>query len=274
MRSRTALLHLYRTLSGLFLVLVTLFMVGPLVVIIGASLDGGDHSFLNFPPESLSLRWYLAIPGPYWQTLGTSLLLALACTGLSLVIGVPAALGIVRGSLPGRSFIASIFRTPLQIPAIVAGIAFLQAYYAIAGMTGLRLVDTFGGLLVAHMFIAVPYIVGSCVSVLYRFNNTLEEAAYSLGASPLSTFFKVTLPVIAPGVYAGSIYAFITSFDDVPISLLVGGSKYTTFPVYLFTSMQFDFNSSILAVSSVVIIISMAIMILAQRFSGIGTRRS
>lgn len=273
MRFGMIMQHFYRGLAGLFLAAVTIFMVGPLIVIVGASLDGGENSFMNFPPQELSLRWYLAIPAPYWRTLGTSLMLAIACTALSLAVGVPAALGIVRGSLPGRSLIASIFRTPLQIPAIVAGIAFLQAYYSLAGLLGFRIVDTFGGLLVAHMFISVPYIVGSCVSVLHRFNNTLEDAAYSLGASSLSTFFKVTLPVIAPGIYAGSIYAFITSFDDLPVALLVGGSKYTTFPVYLYTSMQFDFNSSILAVSSVVIIFSIAIMIVAQRFSGVGSRR-
>jgi len=260
---------LTRILVGGFVGLVILFMTAPLIVIVGASFDGGEHSFINFPPQNLSLRWYWAIPPRFIGALQLSLILALASTVVGLVLGIPAALGIVRGTLPGRHLIASIFRAPLQIPVVVAGIAFLQAYYALSAASGLRLADTFVGLLAGHVFITVPYIVGSVVAVLHRFNMRLEEAAYSLGASKVSTFFRVTLPIIAPGAYTGALYAFITSFGDVPISLFLGGAKYTAFPVEMFTAMQFDFNSAILATSTLIIAFSILLMLIAQRLSGV-----
>lgn len=260
---------LIRSLVGGFIGLVIIFMIAPLVVIVGASFDGGEHSFINFPPQDLSLRWYWAIPPRFISALQLSFILALASTFVGLLLGIPAALGIVRGTLPGRDFIASIFRTPLQIPVVVAGIAFLQAYYALSAVSGVRLADTFVGLLAGHVFITVPYIVGSVVAVLHRFNMRLEEAAYSLGASKTSTFFRVTLPIIAPGAYTGALYAFITSFGDVPISLFLGGAKFNAFPVEMFTAMQFDFNSTILATSTLIILFSILLMLIAQRLSGV-----
>ena len=254
-----------------YVMVVLIFLFSPLIIIIGASLDGSDHAFVHFPPRQLSLAWYLDIPARYLDALKFSILLGACSTVIACLLGIPAALGLVRGRLPGRELIASVFRSPLQIPVVVTGLAFLQAYYLILNAFGVTLIDTFAGILIGHVFITTPYVVGSVTAVLQNFDSRLEEAAYSLGASGPSTFFRVTLPVIMPGVYTGSIYAFINSFGDVPVSLFLGGSGYTTFPVEMFTAMQFDFNPRILAVSGLTILFSLMLTLLIQRFGGIGS---
>ena len=157
----------------------------------------------------------------------------------------------------------------MQIPTIVTGLAFLQMYYLFGDLTGLYAQGTFIGLLLAHLFVGIPYVVGTVVAVLQRFDNRLEEAALSLGASRWRSFWRVTLPVIMPGVYAGGLYAFMVSFGDVPISMLLSVPGYVTYPVELFYGMENDFNPAVLASSTIVIILSLVIMLIMQRLIGL-----
>jgi putative spermidine/putrescine transport system permease protein len=241
----------------------------PLVVVVGASFDGGSHAYLNFPPHDISLAWYWKIPPRYFETLWVSLELGVVAAVASTGLGVLAAMAFVRGRLPGRSAIAAVFRAPLQVPLIVTGFAFLQLYYVVAAWTGLYLMGTFVGLAIAHSFIALPYVFGTTVAVLEGFDDRLEEAALSLGATRWRTFRRVTLPLILPGAYAGSLYAFIVSFGDVPVSMFLAGTRYTTFPVELFYGIELDFDPAILALSTLTLAGSFAIIWLFQRAVGL-----
>ena len=252
---------------------VLVFLLAPVVVVVLASFDGGDpvagRAFLNFPPTSLSLQWYFSIQPRLFHSLWISFLVACFAAGVGTVIGVPAALGLVRGNLPGKTLLGALFRAPLQIPFIVIGVAFLQTYYLLGDALGLRLTGSFLALAVGHLFVATPYVIGSVGSVLFRFNANLEEAALSLGASRWRTFRRVTLPIIMPGIYAGALFAFMVSFGDVPISLFLASPKYATLPLEIFHSMEFDFDAAVLAISTLIVFASLVILWLIQKSVGL-----
>jgi len=261
-----------RILGTVWIVLVYGFLLAPLVVVAGASLNGGEFlAYVNFPPDRISLDWYFRIPPSQLLSLVHSFALATATMAIAILLGVPAAFGLVRAEFRGKAVVAALMRAPLQIPFAVIGVSFLQFYYVLGDATGLYLQASLPGLLIAHVFAAVPYVIGTVGAVLQRFNRRLEEAALILGASPWSAFRRVTMPVIMPGIYTGGLYAFMLSFTDVPIVLFLAGSDFTTFPVEVFHSFQFDFNPTILASSTLVMIGSLAVMLVAQRALGLDT---
>lgn len=245
------------------------FLLLPLLVVAGASLGRGDLPYVSFPPKGLSFHWYANVPGQYWSSVWVSLIVASGTAVASCALAIPAALGLVRARFAAKPIVAVLLRAPLQIPYIVVGIAFLQTYYLLAAATGLQLRNSYAGLILGHMFLATPYAIGSIVAVLSRFNPRLEEAAASLGASPCRTFRRVTLPIILPGVYAGALYAFIVSFGEVPVALFLGGPGRTTFPVEMFAAMQFDFSPALLAVSTIMLLVSFFVLLLVQRLVGL-----
>lgn len=248
-----------------------LFLLGPILFVMIASFDYGARAYVVFPPETFTLDSYRHISPRYWHALWISVAVACTCTVCACAIGIPAALGIVRGRFRGKGALLALFRAPLQIPGVVSGVAFLQAYYAIGTYTGWYANGTFFGFALAHVFAATPYVVGTLVSVLQRFDGALEEAALTLGASRLATFRQVTLPVLRPALFAGALYAFMISFCEVPMSVFLAGSSYVTFPVEVFNSMQMDFEPSILAISTLVTLASLVVVLLVQYAVGLGS---
>lgn len=247
-----------------------IFLLSPLVIVIGASLHRGTrYTVVKFPPEGISLYWFTQIPQSHWDALALSFGLAALASTLACLVGIPAALGLVRSNIPLKGLFSSIFRAPLQIPSIVTGVAFLQMYYLFGDLTGIYINGTFFGLLLGHLFVGIPFVVGTVGAVLQRFDTRLEEAALSLGASRITTFRRITLPVIMPGVYAGGLYAFMVSFGDVPISIFLSAPGFTTFPVELFYGMENDFNPAVLASSTLVILFSLGLLLLMQRIVGL-----
>lgn len=253
-------------------VLVTayLFLLGPIIFVALASFDYGQRAYVVFPPEQFTLDSYRKIPPRYFEALWVSIKLAGLTSFTACLIGIPAALGVVRCNLPGKSVLLALFRAPLQIPGVVSGVAFLQAYYAIGNITGWYATGSFIGLALAHTFAATPYVIGTLVAVLHRFDANLEEAALTLGATPWGTFRQVTLPVLKPGLFAGALYAFMVSFCEVPMSVFLTGASYMTFPVEVFNSMQFDFEPAILAISTLVTLLSLAVVVAIQSIVGLG----
>ena len=266
MRSVTA-----RYAGVVFILAFYTLLFAPLVVVVGASFDGAKGGFLNFPPRDLSLVWYRNLPFEYVRALFLSCELGVSAASISTVLGVAAALGLVRGHVPGKPLIAAMLRAPLQIPAVVIGLGFLQSYYLLGSMIGFNPGGTFVGLLIGHVFITLPFVIGTVVAVLRRFSMSLEEAAISLGATRWRTFRRVTLPIILPGVWSGALYAFIISFGDVPVSMLLAGEQTAPFPVAMFNAMQFDFNPAILAISTLVLTGSCLIIWLLQRILGLNS---
>lgn len=244
-------------------------LLGPIATVVWASFGDYPGSTVIFPPRHLSTIYYETIPRRYWESLALTTALASATTACACAIAIPAAFGIVRGSMPGKGVIMAVFRAPLQIPAVVSGVAFLQMYYFLNQSIGWFGVGTFLGLLFAHLFATTPYVIGTVVSVLQRFDVSIEEAAGILGASRWATLWQVTLPILRPGIFAGALYAFMISFCEVPMSVFLTGSRMITFPVEIFNSIQFDFQPPILAVSSIVAVVSAVVVWLVQHLIGL-----
>lgn len=245
------------------------FLLAPLVVVAIVSFSEAGRGGIVFPPKALTLRWYGSIEREYLTALLASVALAASSVVCCVLLGVPAALGLVRARWRGKAAFAAAFRAPVQIPAVVTGVAFLQFYYLIGDASGWYGAGTWPGLLVAHVFIGLPYVVGSVVAVVQRFNAQLEEAALILGASPWAVLRRVTLPVIAPGVYSGATYAFLVSFSDLPVALFLSSADVRTFPVLLFQAMDYEFDPTLLAVATIIIAASFAAMLLFQKWVGI-----
>jgi putative spermidine/putrescine transport system permease protein len=260
-----------RVLSMAWISATYVLLFAPLLVVIVASFNGGSFraGAVVFPPRHLSLDWYLATPFSHVHAFGVSLMLALVATALACLLALPAGLGLVRSSVPGREVIAALFRIPLQIPVVIIGLSFFYAYYAVDDAIGTNLAGSFVGLCIAHFFILSPFVIGSCVVILQRFDERLEEAAASLGASRWRTFRRVTLPVISPGLFAGAIYAFMVSFGDVPVSLFLAGSDTVPFPVAIFHSMEMDFDTRVLSSSTMAMALGLVMLLVVQKLIGL-----
>jgi putative spermidine/putrescine transport system permease protein len=250
-------------------VFVYVFLLAPFFVVAIASLEGSQAFFYNFPPRQLSLAWYGEIPVKYFRAFGVSLAVGAITALISGITGTAAALGLVRGRIRHQPLVQAVFRLPLQIPFVVTGVVFLQAYYRLVDVVGVNLAGSLSGMILAHVFVTIPYTVGAVSSVIVRMSPRLDEAAASLGASAWSTFRRVSFPLVRPGIFAGVLYAFIISFGDVPIAVFLAGSNTVTLPVEIFQSLQFDFNPAVLALSTLVVIFSLALIIVMQRVVGL-----
>jgi len=264
---------LLKAITVAYFATVFVLLLAPLVVVTGGSFSAPASenvamSYVQFPPERLTLKWYREIPATQYHALALSFGLGLCVALVSCVVGVPAALGLVRGRFPGKALVGAILRAPLQIPHVVIGIAFLQLYNAIGNVTGSYLQGTLFGLFLGHLFLATPFVIGSVGVVLQRFDPRLEEAAFILGASRWRTLRRVTLPVLMPGIFSGALYAFVVSFRDVPVALFLAASGRATFPVELFYSMEQDFNPSALASATLVTFFALVLLIVTQRIVG------
>ncbi len=263
--------NIERALAVSWMLLFLVFLLGPLVVVVGASFGSGQRGMIDFPPREFTLGWYFAIKPMHLQAVSTSLLLASCSVVLAVLVGVPAAMGLVRSRIAHKGVVAAMLRAPVQLPAVIVGVAFLQFFYVIGDISGFYLIGSWYGMLTAHVFVTTPYVVSSVTAVLQRFNHQLEEAALILGASPWSTIRRVTLPVLAPGVFSGATYAFLVSFSDLPISLFLASEEVKTFPVVLFQSMDYDFDPSLLAVATLIIVGSFTLMLVFQKVMGMGS---
>ncbi len=264
----------WRGATAVYFALVFIILLAPLAVVVISSIsapvnDQVSTSYVPFPPQSLTLRWYERIPETQLKSLAVSFALGLAVALSAVAIGVPAALGLIRAEVVGKPLMAAVLRAPLQIPHVVCGIAFLQMFYSLGDLIGLYLQGTLAGIFLGHLFLATPFVIGSVCAVLQRFNTRLEEAAQALGASPWRTLRRVTLPVIAPGIFTGGLYAFIVSFVDVPVAIFLASPSATTFPVELFLAMEQDFEPTSLASASLAALFAVVLVAVAQKLVGL-----
>ena len=258
-----------RTLAYGLCLLTYLYLAAPVLVVAASSLDTSSKMAAVFPPQTIGLRWYFEIPDKYVHALGVSATAASIACVISGVLGVLAALGIVRGKLPGSEFLRALFRAPLQIPFVVTGVVFLQFYYGLQVITGIELAATLPGLILAYVFMGTPYTVGTVGAVLERLNPRLDEAAAICGASRWSTFWRVTFPLIRPAIVAGMLYAFVMAFGDVPLSIFLSSPGYSTLPVEIFQTLQFDFSPTVLSISTLIALMSVVSLWLIQRLVGL-----
>lgn len=254
-----AIRFLIRALS----IMTLAYLMLPLVVIIGASLTTSE--FLAFPPQGLTLRWYevVVLDPTYVDSFVTSAILAMLATLVAVALAVPAALAIARHDFPGKAAFSSLLLSPLVLPHLVLGAALLQFGSSIG------LVRSFSALLVGHVVIVTPFVLRTVLPLLSREQQTLEEASRDLGADAFTTFFLVTLPQIRSGIVAGAIFAFITSFINVELSIFNTTASLNTIPVQLFNYVQYSVDPTIAAVSAATILAAVVAIVVLDLTVGL-----
>lgn len=243
--------------------IVFIFLVAPLFIIVGASLS--DTTYLAFPPRGLTLRWFWNIfeVSAFRTTAVTSLQLAVLGTSLSLVIGIPAAYALNRYRVELPKWLSTVYVLPILVPEIVFGFSLMKSVSVGLGT------PIFLSLLIGHALLVLPYSVRVVSASLASFDFSVEEAAISLGCPPLKTFFTVLLPNIRSGVIAAFILAFITSVNDVSVSVFLTGPGISTLPIQILAYMQQFFDPTIASVSVLLMIVTVAVMAVVEATLGL-----
>ncbi|MEO7939676.1 MAG: ABC transporter permease [Burkholderiaceae bacterium] len=242
--------HIVLALCGIS---VLIFLCLPVLVVVPMSFSNATS--LRFPPEGFSMRWYAQVFGdPRWvRAMQTSLLLALMSSTLALVLGGLAAYALVRGRFFGRMAIQSNFIAPMIIPSVITAVAL---YFALSRV---GLLGTFAGLLLGHTLLGVPYVVLIMSVAIRGFDRRIEQAAFTLGASWFTMFRRVLIPNLLPSTAAAWIFAFVTSFDEVVITVFIAGT-YETVPKRMFNDLVMEVNPAITAIATLLIAGSVLLM--------------
>jgi putative spermidine/putrescine transport system permease protein len=235
--------------------LVLFFLLIPILIIIPMSF--GSALSLEFPPRSLSLQWYQKyFTSPAWLgATWTSFQVAIGTTVLATPLGTLAAFGLVRGHFRGKDLVYSLVISPIIVPGVVIAVAVYIAF-ARLGLVGTPL-----AMILAHTVLAIPLVVVNVSATLKGFDETLERAAMSLGAGPLTTFLRVTFPIIRPGVIAGALFAFMTSFDEVIVAIFLAGRTATTLPKRMWDSVLLETDPTISAISTLLIGLTLLVLV-------------
>lgn len=244
---------------GLFIA----FMLAPLVVVVLVSFT--DKGYIAMPFDGASLRWYTAMLNddsfitPFYRSLGLG---ALAAT-LATLLAVPAGMAIAWHRFPGREVVLAALMSPLMVPHVVLGIALLRFLTVIGGSS------TLWGLTAAHTVVVLPYVLRLVVAAATGFDRSTSQAAQSLGASGWKVFWRIELPLIIPGVAGGWMIAFINSFDELTMSIFVASASTETLPVKMYNYIANTIDPLLASVSTVLIMLTLALMILLDRFYGL-----
>jgi putative spermidine/putrescine transport system permease protein len=238
--------------------LIIVFLVAPVLVIMPLSFNA--NSFLMYPMAGFSLRWYEEFfHSATWQlALKNSLIVTPAATLLAVVLGTLASIGLTRVEFRGKALLTSILISPMVVPVVIAGVA-VYLFFAPLGLTG-----SYVGLILAHAALGVPFVITTVTATLQGFDYNLVRAAASLGANPVTTFFKVTLPIVAPGVVSGALFAFATSFDEVVVTLFLASPEQSTLPRQMFSGIRDNISPTIAAVASLLILLATLLLLVLE----------
>ncbi len=247
----------FRVICGL----IFFFLIAPILTIIPLSFNAQDFftftpKMLAFDPEGYSLKHYRDFfTNPDWQqAVRNSIKIAPAATLLSVSLGTLAAIGLSQPHVPFRRAIMAILISPMIVPLIISA-AGMYFFYSRLGLQG-----TYTGVVLAHAALGIPFVIITVTATLVGFDRSLTRAAASLGADPVTTFFRVQMPLILPGVISGGLFAFITSFDEVVVVIFVGSANQQTLPWQMFTGLREQISPTILAVATLLVVISIALL--------------
>ncbi|WP_306262095.1 ABC transporter permease [Pararhizobium sp. IMCC21322] len=238
------------------------FLIGPFIIIIFAGASAGEA--LAFPPNGLSLKWYFKVftIESFRDSFLLSMFLAIFGTLTALLLGIPAAYALNRYDLPGNETIRTIVAAPIIVPGIIVGLALLRYLVIPLDFTVTM------ALFMAHTALVLPYAVRVVSSSLNNLRADMEEAAVLLGCTRLQAFMKVVLPNIRGGVLAAFILGFVTSFNQVPVSLFLSGPGVKTLPIDMLAYMEITYDPSVAALSALLAFMSLAIVFIAERLLG------
>jgi putative spermidine/putrescine transport system permease protein len=234
---------------------VLLFLLLPILVIIPPSFSAS--SFLAYPMPGWSLQWYdnLFSSDDWGRATRNSFIVAPLATLLATVLGTLAAVGLARIQFFGKGVLMSLLIAPMVVPIVVVGVS-TYLFFAKIGLA-----DTYLGLILVHAALGAPFVLTTVLATLQSFNHNLVRASLSLGATPLETFFRITLPIIAPGVISGALFAFATSFDEVVVTLFIAGPTQVTLPRQMFTGIRENITPTVAAVATLLIIFTSTLML-------------
>ncbi|TGQ04909.1 ABC transporter permease [Mesorhizobium sp. M2E.F.Ca.ET.166.01.1.1] len=249
---------IWRMLASVVTVLVFLFLLVPIAAVLPLSFSSG--SFLSYPMPGLSLRWYEELLTNYkWLlALKNSAVVGVGAAALSTVLGLSAAIAMNGLGPRARSIVNGFLIAPLVMPVIIMAVG-LYLFLSDLGLAG-----TIVGMILAHTVIGTPYVVISATAALQNFDMQLIRAAKSLGASPWMAYRRVMLPAIRPAIVAGSLFAFVASFDEVVIVLFLAGPGQVTLPVRLFEGIRDELTPVVIAAAVVMISISIGLMAIIE----------
>lgn len=242
--------------------LVLMFLVLPVLVIVPLSFNSG--TFLVYPMQGFSLRWYEAFfsSAEWMRSLKNSMIVAPAATVLAMVFGTLASIGLTRSEFRGKALVMSLLISPMIVPVVIVGVA-SYLFFAPLGLG-----NSYLSLIVVHAVLGVPFVIITVSATLQGFNYNLVRAASSLGASPITAFRRVTLPLIAPGVITGGLFAFATSFDEVVVTLFLAGPEQATLPRQMFSGIRENLSPTIAAAATLLIIFSVLLLLALEWLRG------
>ncbi|WP_108658490.1 ABC transporter permease [Acuticoccus kandeliae] len=243
--------------------LVVVYLLTPLVVTVIVSFT--SSTVYTLPPPDWSLRWYAALgrKSGLWGSVLLSFNLAFVSTVLSLVVGTAAALGVARGRFPGRGAVATFVVSPLMMPGLVVGVALLQFLREL----GLR--DAYWSLLIAHVVITLPYVMRTLLASVAAFDFSLIDAARTLGMPYPKAVLKIMVPNLAPAFLTASLFAFLASMDNYPISIFLTDARNKTLPIRMLQYLEETPDPTIAAISSLLILMALIALVLSARTVGL-----
>jgi putative spermidine/putrescine transport system permease protein len=251
----------FRIICGAILV----FLITPILVVMPLSFNAEDFftftpEMLRFDPEGYSLKHYedFFTNADWQQALANSVKIAPVATLLSVGFGTLAAIGLSQPHVPFRRAIMAILISPMIVPLIISA-AGMYFFYSRIGLQG-----TYIGVVLAHAALGIPFVIITVTATLVGFDNSLTRAAANMGAGPVRTFFRIQMPLILPGVISGGLFAFITSFDEVVVVLFVGSAGQKTLPWQMFTGLREQISPTILAVATILVVISIALLTVVE----------
>ena len=249
-------------------VLTLLYLILPVLAIVPLSFS--SSTFLVYPIPGWSLRWYQnLIASTEWRMAAkNSFIVAPSATVVATVLGTLAAIGLTKANFRGKALLMAILISPMIVPVVVVGVG-MYLFFAPLGLA-----NTYIGLILAHASLGVPFVVTTVAATLQGFNYNLVRASLSLGANPVTTFFRITLPVIAPGVISGALFAFATSFDEVVVTLFLAGADQTTLPRQMFTGIRENISPTIAALATILIIFSTGLLLALEWLRGRNAARA
>lgn len=257
----------------IFSFFVLFFLITPILIAIPLSFNAEPfftftEGMLRFDKDAYSLKWYIDFfnDDRWILAVKNSFMIGIGATLVATILGTIAALGLQQKDMPMKSFITALLISPMIVPLIIiaAGMFF---FYSDIGLS-----HNIFGIIVAHAALGIPFVVITVTSTLVGFDKSLYNAALSLGVNPFQAFRQVTFPLIRPGIISGALFAFVTSFDEVVLVLFLAGPEQVTIPREMFSGLREQINPTILAVATLLVIIS-ALMLLAMELLRRRTQR-
>jgi putative spermidine/putrescine transport system permease protein len=238
------------------------FLLLPILVIVPLSFS--ESSFLVYPITGWSLKWYqsLVASAEWRRAAANSFIVAPAATVIATTLGTLAATGLVHTRFPAKGLLMGLLIAPLVVPIVVVGVG-TYLYFAPLGLA-----DSYFALIVVHAALGAPFVLTTVLATLQGFDRNLVRASLGLGATPLATFFRVTLPVIAPGVVSGALFAFATSFDEVVVALFLAGPEQLTLPRQMFNGIRDNISPTIAAVATLLIAFTTTLLLVLEWLRG------